>query len=62
MFMCDCIFQDSVMFHEESERIVSQRERGMRADSNPDALSLFRLFASFSIHSAHIFNIRGQIN
>lgn len=64
--MCDCIFQDGVMVHEElcspPERIISQSEQEctQTAISTPFPSSIFSM--SFTIHSAHVFNIRGQIN
>lgn len=66
VFMCDCIFQDSVMVHEElcspAERTISQREQECTSTAISTLFPLFHLSTSFSIHSTHVFNIRGQIN
>lgn len=62
---CDCIPHGSLMAHEElcspSERIICHRT-GTHRDGKFNPLAVVHLSTSFSIHSAHAVNIRGQIN
>lgn len=66
VFLRDCIFHDSVMAHEElcspSERTICQREQECTGMAISTHFPFLHLSTSFSIHSTHAFNIRGQIN